>query len=90
MIEVKTAVANALEFLGQMYPEGQIMDPRLEEVELSGDFSAWCVTLSFMTRGEPRELAAVIRGGGARRLYKVITVEGETGKVQSMKMRQTV
>jgi len=91
MIEVKEAVANAIRFLGEMYrsklSNETITDIRLEEVELVEDGPCWMVTLSYLQRLTPKQLANAIEGSPVRE-YKVIALSAETGEIRSMKMKQ--
>jgi len=90
MIDVKVAVSHALAFLGDMYKDDPVLDPRLEEVELSDDSSVWQITLSFM-RKTPRTGAEAVLAGVLppqyERQYKVFAVGVENGEVRSMKIR---
>jgi hypothetical protein len=98
MIDVKTAVKNAILFLADLLAEQNVHDVRLEEVELSEDEKVWFITLSYLRRsaeGEGTVIGKMLAAGelmGARveREYKVFAVDSVTGEVRSMKMRQLV
>ena len=87
MITVKEAVMAALEFVDDIFADEKLLDPRLEEVELSEDEEFWYVTLSFVR--QPTKLVEALKGSHSRE-YKILTVRSETGMVQSMKIRQPI
>ena len=74
MIDVKTAVRNANDFLRSMYSGGEV---RLEEViRNDGPPPSWLITLSFI------EFPS--------REYKQLEVDAETGEVKAMRIRQLI
>jgi len=87
MIEVKEAVARAVEFLGNIYANENLKDVRLEEVELVYGEPYWDVTLSYLKESTPSNVAAAITGSSGRE-YKVIKLNSENGEVVSMKIWQ--
>jgi len=90
MIDFKTAVKAALAFLAEAYPNENLRDLRLEEIDLSADEKFWYVTVSYSREASsPSELAKTM-GSFAVREYKVIAVRSDDGRVQSMKIRQLV
>ena len=89
MIEVKQAISIALNSIGDMFEVDKIIDPRLEEIELSEDEKLWRVTVSFVRGTSPGALAAKL-GAVGNREYKVATIESETGKVLGVKIRQLI
>ena len=80
MIDVKTAVRKAVEYVRELqdyFPqEGNI---RLEETEFV-DPDSWQITLSFVDKDR-------IFGFPAGRIYKTFRISAETGEVISMKVR---
>jgi len=90
MIEFKTAVKTAIEFLAEAYPNENLRDLRLEEIELSANEEFWYITVSYA--GDASSLSGLARAiaGPPDREYKVIAVRSEDGRVQSMKIRQLV
>jgi hypothetical protein len=93
MIDVKEAVKKALAYLIDIIPDSDFIDPRLEEIESSDDGKNWFVTVSFIRRVPP--VSDVERALGEsltprERVYKIITIDAETGKPLSMKIRQLV
>ena len=99
MIDVKTAVAKSVEYFTSLMDE-KAYDFLLEEVELSEDEKWWRVTLSADVPIPPpppglrqellgiSDLAKVFGKEERRRRYKVFTIDAETGKFKSMKMRE--
>ena len=82
-IGVKEAVQAATSAIRELLPGEELNDLRLEEVEQSDDERLWLITLGFYP--EPRsELSPLVR---PIRKYKLFTVDAETGKVRSMKIR---
>jgi hypothetical protein len=79
-IDVKQAVAKAMEYFKELVPNAS--NVALEEVERSG--SAWLITLGYTDNFISGFVA--LRGDG--RSYKVITIDAETGKAVSMKIRK--
>lgn len=47
MLQVQDAVKTSLTVLGQVFPPGDVREPRLEEVSLTEDEHFWLVTVSF-------------------------------------------
>jgi hypothetical protein len=93
MLEVKEAVAAAASKAQELYEDKELEDLALEEVELSDDKRFWLITLGFyMTRpNAPKGLASTVLGIDPARLnrrYKTFTVDAETGKITSMKIRE--
>jgi len=95
MIDVKTAVKNAILFLADLLAEQNVHDVRLEEVELSEDERVWFITLSYLRRSaesEQSEMQKMLSSHGLTaqtvREYKIFAVDSAKGEVRSMKMRQ--
>jgi hypothetical protein len=83
MIAVKEAVVSATDFAKALLDSERASQLRLEEVEeTTADGSdVWLITLSMPqinSFGFPSQ----------RREYKTFTVDGQTGKVHSMKIRE--
>lgn len=80
---MKQAVKLALDFFTNLY-RGKVgsSDVQLEEVELTEDGKYWLITLSY-----PIPPISVIKQL-KKREYKVFKINVETGKVQSMKIRE--
>ena len=97
-INVKDAVRIAVQYVRELYAPEELVDLRLEEVELSGSGKYWFVTLGF-SRPEirreqggmepaPGSLQTLLRPQALEREYKVVKIHAATGDVQSMKIRQ--
>ena len=80
MIVVKEAVRKAAEYFEDLY-HGQFKNVLLEEVEWSdGD---WLVTLGYDVVPD-----VISQLSGIRRRFKIFKINGETGEVMSMKIRE--
>lgn len=90
MIDVKTAVRIAIEYMKALYEinKVELLDLLLEEVELSPDGRTWLVTLGFVRPQHSAGFWPGILEKPSDRAYKVIRVDGETGKAESMKIRE--
>jgi len=93
MADVKSAVGAARNYFSELYEN--VVDVRLEEVELTEDKQRWTVTLSGLfppppTVDDPAFQSAMssVFGTPRERVYKTLTVDARTGEVQSMKIRQ--
>lgn len=93
MIDIKTAVANAIGFAKSSLGPERTAGIRLEEIESSivDGMPVWLITLSnaFVEDGPLASVKALATamGADAAREYKVFTVSKETGEVLSMKIR---
>jgi hypothetical protein len=88
MIDAKAAFKAGVEFLAGLYPESPIVDPRLEEVELSGDERNWIITISYSDDARVNEMIKSVTGKAyLGRTFKELTVSADDGRVRSMKMR---
>lgn len=93
MVDIKTAVGNAMDFAKASLGAERTTDLRLEEIESSNIDSreAWLITLSnaLMEEGSPASVRAFAPALGAdiAREYKIFTVAKDTGDVLSMKIR---
>ena len=91
LIEIKDAVTAAMDFARRVYDDRELRGLRLEEVEAEPDNLAWKITLGWI---EPdyRPLSIVegmLSQHSAPRVYKTFLVDAKTGRVQSMKIRET-
>jgi hypothetical protein len=77
MISVKDAAQRAAEF-ARVTLEHRADDLQLEEVEIDQVMSRWHITLSMSS----------LPAWGTARKYKTFTVDGNTGEVLSMKIRE--
>jgi len=90
MLSVKEAAAKAAEYFKDFYDSrfGNVM---LEEVEqhLEADGKYWYITLGYDV--PPQDLSELFRsrqGAKPPREYKIFKIDGSTGEVLSMKIRE--
>lgn len=89
MIEAKTAVKIAIEYIAHMYGRHKLTNLMLEEVELSDDDKYWIVTLGFdRTKQSTGDIRDILVGPSYQRVYKMVKVDAQKGRAVSMKMRQ--
>lgn len=93
MIDVKQAVTAALRAAEAFYEGKQLLGVVLEEVSRNEDEKDWLITLGFYLPEERpasglSDMLLKAQGGRFERKYKVFVVDGETGEVESMKIRQ--
>ena len=96
MIDVKRAVAAAMEGAKVFYAEQEMRGLQLEEVEKSTDDEDWLVTLSFFVPdpNPPVNMIEIAMQSSSltnkkyERKYKVFKINAESGTVISMKMRE--
>lgn len=93
-MEVTEAIDRVFEFFQRVFQKelagGEIINLRLEEVELDDSTGNWFVTLGFSLKEDQEPLMIAHALGQPRRAsrrYKVIRVNGSDGAVTSMKMR---
>ena len=91
MISVKQAAQAAEMFAKDLYPQGELRHLRLEEAELSEDGSTWKITLGWVEPAVVNHGATLFTQPGRTevlpRVYKVFAVDGESGEVKSLKIR---
>jgi hypothetical protein len=88
MIDVKEAARIAAEYFAGLYDASTYSDLQLEEVALTDDEKYWLITLSY-GYGEPTEVSKLLNlPGGRPRKFKQFKLDAETGKVQSMTIRE--
>ncbi len=80
MIDVKQAVGIASQYLISLYGADIAPSVQLEEIELSEDARYWYITLSFAEK-----LPSFVN---PRKNYKLFKIDGSSGQVQSMKIRE--
>jgi len=94
MIDMKQAVNVAMTFLVDLMDTTKVSEILLEEVESNDDERLWSVTLSALlpeSQDGPKPSPLALAMGNApsnrRRIYKVFTIDADTGKLKSMRMR---
>jgi hypothetical protein len=91
-VDVKTAVANAKQWLVNVMQEEGIANVGLEEVEFDEERGLWLITLGFSRpwNSVKNAFTAISGDPAASRAYRVIAVKEPDGEVVSMKRRETV
>ena len=85
-MDVKQAVQMAKEHVGEIFADEPIENVGLEEVEFDELNKVWVVTIGFLRYwGRPRD--NIIRALSTARDFKIIRIEDESGRVQSVKHR---
>jgi len=100
MISVKEAIAAAKQWMQQVYAPEDIPELMLEEVDQTEDQKHWLITMGFRAPSghqrvsETSEVAKPPlpqpRLERVPRAYKQLRVNAETGKVESMQIREPV
>jgi hypothetical protein len=92
MVDIKAAVAMAVQFAQTVLDPARTTDIRLEEVEIGehriGEHESqdvWRITLSM---GPPQTAITSVLSGRAPREYKTFMVRKETREVLAMKIRE--
>lgn len=75
MMDVHTAVKNAIDYVGSFSNIFPSSDMRLEETEID-DYGDWLITLSFLENP--------LTGN---RIYKIFRIDSNSGQVKAMKGR---
>jgi len=89
MVDVKQAVKSAESYARELFGEKELRHLRLEEVELSDDGQQWRITLGWVERSVTQP-GLIFQNGTVQKLprvYKVFEVDAESGKVNTMKIR---
>ena len=84
---IEQAVLVALEFFNKIYAQSNLRGVLLEKVR-ERDESHWDVTIGYsqLEQDQPA-MTALTQGAKYKRVYKVLTVEKESGAVKSMVLR---
>ena len=83
-MDVKEATDKAVEHLKKFYPT--VEKVQLEEVELTDDDKYWNIVISYENMETiPLSYLQV----GQQRTFKVFKIDANTGKIRSMKIRNT-
>lgn len=91
MIEIKNAVVAAEKFARAVFDNESLLGLRLEEVEVDPSDEAWKITLGWVdaSRQPLSAMGGILAYSSAPRVYKTFVVDGRTGQVRSMKIRET-
>jgi len=87
IIDVKSAVKIAMQYVLDLLSGDQVRDVRLEEVEFSDDGEYWLVTIGF-SRPEAQRSAFEVLHGRFEREYREVKVLAKDGQVRSMRIRK--
>lgn len=88
-MDVKEAVKRAKEEVVALFEEEGVRNLGLEEVEYDSSREEWIITIGFSRPWDsPVNVFAAAAGGGPRRTYKVVRINGETGEAKSVKNRE--
>ena len=96
MLLEKEAVNKALVYVAGLYPPNQLAEMALEEVRLSDDERDWRITVGFRAlsarqktvTGDLFPVAGTDTVVKVPREYKEVLVDGASGEVKSMLIRQ--
>ncbi|MEC4803807.1 MAG: hypothetical protein SAJ12_19350 [Jaaginema sp. PMC 1079.18] len=90
-LKVEEAVKAAIDYLQKLRQSigFDVKDIRLEEVEVSEDDRYWLITLSFTQPSDltKNPLPGIVTQPKYQKEYKIFRINGNTGKVESMKIR---
>ena len=89
-MDVKEAVAKAKNYLGEIYGDEDISNIGLEEVEFDHSDKAWLITLGFSRPWEIPKNYFLQTDNLPKRSFKTIRIADKTGKVFSLKDRNSV
>jgi hypothetical protein len=90
MIDVKEAVRIAIQYVSDLFEPEKISNLGLEEVVFDESTKAWDVTVGFSRPWNYFSgLAGAFQPTDARRQYKVVRVNADSGNVISVKIRET-
>ena len=93
MVDLKQAVSAATKYIEDVYSPEEIIDPMLEEVQLSEDENYWLITIGFSypkftEYPLQKSFQDTILGEKYQRVYKAIKVRVDDGKPVAMLIRQ--
>lgn len=93
MADLKQAVSAATKYIEDIYSPEELIEPMLEEVQLSEDGNYWLITIGFshpkFTEYPLQEsFRDAIMGEKYQRVYKSIKIRIDDGKPMGMLIRQ--
>ena len=84
-MNVKEAVRTAKEYLGDLFEDEQIMNVGLEEIVFEDVSNIWKITIGFSRPWNQKgPLVATLVEGQPSRSYKVLSINDDSGKVESL------
>ena len=91
MVDVKTAVQNAIAYAKDLFSEQELRHLRLEEVELADSEGTWKITLGWVEPAVAQHNVVLSGLAGSiqklPRVYKVFHIDVDDGTVKAMKIR---
>ncbi len=85
-MDVKKAVRTAKDYLGDLFEDEQITNVGLEEVVFDDVSNSWKVTIGFSRPWDQKNGlgAALSQGRRLERSYKVLRINDDNGRVESL------
>ena len=84
-MDVKEAVRIAKEYLGDLFEAEQITNVGLEEVVFEDASNSWKVTIGFPRPWDQKGLlVTALAERGPERSYKVLRIDNDNGRVESL------
>lgn len=83
MVDIREAVKTAIQFMCDIYDEGDRPKLGVDEVEHDADNGHWLVTVG-IGGAEPASTMSVVEGTGVERHFKVIRIDAASGAVVAM------
>ena len=88
IMDVKQAVRTAKEHVVELFADEPIGNAGLEEVEFDDLDKVWAITIGFSRLWDDRsDDNVIVRALSSERDFKIVRIEDETGRVQSLKHR---
>lgn len=90
-MDVKEAVNTAKTYVAELFANEGLSNLGLEEVEFDDSTGAWKVTVGFSRPWDrvPTAIVAIAQGASPPRSYKVVRIDDATGRVVSVKTRES-
>ena len=91
-MDVREVVRTAKLYVSEMLADEQVSNVGLEEIDHDTESNNWLVTIGFSRPwNSVRDSVSILTGDSAvKRVYRVVTVNDSTGRVLSMKKRESV
>ena len=84
-MDVKEAVRRAKEYLDDLFEAEQIQNVGLEEVVFEDMSNSWKVTIGFSRPWDHKNaLTAALGNGSPARSYKILRINDDNGRVESL------
>ena len=84
-MDVKEAVQTAKEYLADLFEAEQITNVGLEEIVFDDTSNSWKITIGFSRPWDHKNnLVGTLGDGLPERSYKVVSINGDSGKVESL------